>query len=377
MLKILQVTSLLNPELGGAPISVLGSFKQLNDSGIDCSLLVCGENPNDYELQLNLRENYQIETQKIYYLKNKKSSAHGKNPNIREIYTIIKLIKKSDLLILNQVYSITNLYVSFLCRKFKIPYYIYPHGSLTFYDQAHHKLRKNFFNFLFFNRFIEKAESILVASKIEGDQVKVLFNKSVTKLGLGFPEPNQTVDRRVNRERNNILFIGRITEKKRIDLTIEAFIRVASEKENLRLFIVGDGNPNIKRKLSSLVSSLGVEEKIEFIDWIDGALKHDLFQNMDYFVLNSEDENFAVAVAESLFYGVPVLVTEMVALSELINEFKCGVVIKDVSVESISNGFEQLLSCDYQQLSQNALKAANSIRWENVIKNWIFKLNLK
>jgi glycosyltransferase involved in cell wall biosynthesis len=252
-----------------------------------------------------------------------------------------------------------------------------PHGSLTKYDQNHHKFRKILFNFIFLKMYLKNAKKIFVASKIEAIEIAAGFpNTEVAVVGLGFPK--QEAKALIHFEMNSLmpifLFMGRITRKKRLDLTILAFAKFNSKFPGSKLIVAGDGALRDTRILRDLVDDLDLAHLIDFRGWLFGNDKINALNDSDFFILNSEDENFAVIVPEVQQLGIPALVSRAVAYSEVVSKYSSGVVIEDLTIESIVTGMEKLVGHKYSELALNALAGSKSVEWRIVIDKWVAEI---
>jgi glycosyltransferase involved in cell wall biosynthesis len=398
-MKVLQLTISLDAFWGGPPSVVLNVNARLRAHFIDTSLVIIGNSLDSFihnsEIQVILKdfsEKYEKDiyslsdsngiiefimddavshdgnSSKVYIFTSKKNSPHGKPLFFKEARKLFKIIAESDVVITHQIYNYQNIYLYFFSKVSNTPYILMPHGTLTKYQSRQHRLRKRLVDPLIFNRIIRRAHTIITATDVEKVQVQNRFDSNIVKVGLGFSELVDEVSPKRNKgDRVNFLFMGRIATKKRVDLTLKAFSKILESYPDARLRIAGSGENN----LVDLTESLGISKSVEFLGWQSGESKVNAFNNSDYFILNSEDENFAIGVAEAQSMGLPVLVSSFVAFSEIVNEFNSGVVIGNLEIDSIANGMKQIISMDYGLLSDNSRRAARSSSWEVVIKNWI------
>ena len=117
-----------------------------------------------------------------------------------------------------------------------------------------------------------------------------------------------------------ILFLGRLHPIKGIDDLIAAWRRVAPAHANWRLRIAGPGDAAYVAAIKSLARDIpGIT--------VDGPLygpaKTQALARASLFVLPSHGENFAVAVAEALAHGTPVVTTQGTPWSGLVDN-SCG-----------------------------------------------------
>jgi len=115
------------------------------------------------------------------------------------------------------------------------------------------------------------------------------------------PPPTSVPDRRLpNTGRVNILFVGRLQARKRVDLLLRACAQLESKP---RLVIIGDGPEG--EALQSLASK--IYPSAEFIGARHGAELKPYFTEADLFVLPGTG---GLAVQEAMSYGLPVIVAQ-------------------------------------------------------------------
>lgn len=127
-----------------------------------------------------------------------------------------------------------------------------------------------------------------------------------------------------------LIFLGRVHEKKGINLLIEALSQLDAYVE---LDVYGAGSNDYLMELLELVRRLGLNERVRFHGHVDGAGKTAAFREADLFVLPSHSENFGIAIAEALAHGVPVITTRNTPWTSL-DEVGCGRCI-DLSVAEL------------------------------------------
>lgn len=105
-----------------------------------------------------------------------------------------------------------------------------------------------------------------------------------------------------------LLFIGRIDPKKGIDNLIHA-LSLSKEflASNVVLKVAGGGANEYVRELKQLVSTLGLDERVDFVGQVEGEAKQQLLANASWTFMPSISENFGVVVLESLAQNTPVI----------------------------------------------------------------------
>jgi glycosyltransferase involved in cell wall biosynthesis len=148
--------------------------------------------------------------------------------------------------------------------------------------------------------------------------------------------PDFEISKSIN-EVFTVTFLSRIHPKKGLEKLFEAISRLDI---NLKLKIAGDGDEGYIKDLKSLVATLGIDKKVEWLGWIDREEKFRELNNADLFILVSLNENFANVVIESLHMGTAVLISEDVGLSAFVKEKNMGW-ISTLDVENIAEKLKE------------------------------------
>jgi glycosyltransferase involved in cell wall biosynthesis len=126
-----------------------------------------------------------------------------------------------------------------------------------------------------------------------------------------------------------LLFLGRIDPKKGCDLLLKAFAAVAPQHPGLRLIMAGPDAKAWRKELQAIVDKAGVGDRVHWPGMLQGDAKWGAFAACDAFILPSHQENFGIAVAESLACGRPVLISDQVNIAPEIEADGCGLVEPD------------------------------------------------
>ncbi|MCZ8372452.1 glycosyltransferase family 4 protein [Phocaeicola sp. KGMB11183] len=111
-----------------------------------------------------------------------------------------------------------------------------------------------------------------------------------------------------------ILYIGRLTEVKNLNLLINAYKQIANP--NYTLILVGEGNQ--KKQLQEKVQKLNLSNQVLFVGRYEGNELYAWYNLANIFVLPSVYEPFGAVTAEALQAGCPVLCSQNAGSAELI-----------------------------------------------------------
>jgi glycosyltransferase involved in cell wall biosynthesis len=124
-------------------------------------------------------------------------------------------------------------------------------------------------------------------------------------------------------------FIGRIHPKKGCDLLIEGFAKVLGQDPDWHLVIAGPDQVGLRESLNYRAAELGMASKITWTGMLGGTMKWGALRSAEIFVLPSHQENFGIAVAESLAAGTPTLISNKVNIWREIEADGAGIVAED------------------------------------------------
>ena len=145
---------------------------------------------------------------------------------------------------------------------------------------------------------------------------------------------------KLTKDNDYILKIGMVSrlcpEKGHEDL-IKAFSKLPFEyKKKMIVIIIGEDERDQKRKLKNLVIDLNLENKIEFLDYIDLDSKK-IILSLDLLLSMTKNfEGFGLSIAEAMSVGTPILATDVGAVHEFFNN-DCGKLIRPSQIEDIKN----------------------------------------
>lgn len=128
------------------------------------------------------------------------------------------------------------------------------------------------------------------------------------------------------------LFSGSLIARKGVDLLARAFVRLASEFDNVRLKIVGEGELR-----QTLVETLGaVSERVEFVGFKDWDELPGEYACADVLCVPSRYDGWGLVVPEGLASGLPVIATDrMGAALEFIETGRNGWLIRAGDEEAL------------------------------------------
>ena len=130
-----------------------------------------------------------------------------------------------------------------------------------------------------------------------------------------------------------------------IDLLLRAFARLQQSRPAgavaVRLRLVGDGPQ--RAELERLAAELGIAAQVDFIGAVPHAQVGAELRRIDIFVAASRQESFGVAVLEASAAGLPVVVTRVGGLPEVVEDGVTGLLVQPDDVPALAAAIGRLL----------------------------------
>jgi glycosyltransferase involved in cell wall biosynthesis len=106
-----------------------------------------------------------------------------------------------------------------------------------------------------------------------------------------------------------LLFVGRVVPQKNLIQTVDVFAELRRRRPGLRYLLVGGRQlPSYSAEIAARAAALGVADDLVFVGPVtEAATLTSFLRNARFYLCLSEWESFCVPLAESLYFGTPVL----------------------------------------------------------------------
>ena len=139
-----------------------------------------------------------------------------------------------------------------------------------------------------------------------------------------------------------VLFVGMLIFLKGVHILIQAMELVIRRIPDAKLLIIGRGG--YKGQLEKLVSELGLERKVEFVDYVAQAGLRDYMGMCQMLVLPSLSEGLGRVLIEAMACGKPVIGTNVGGIPSLIRDGVNGFLVPPNDPQAIAEKIIYLLS---------------------------------
>jgi len=165
-----------------------------------------------------------------------------------------------------------------------------------------------------------------------------------------------------------LMFSGYEFRRKGLEYIIKALPLVKGE---VKFLVVGKDDPNYYKKLAS---KLGVLDKIIFTGFVPDISEY--YAASDLFVFPTLYEPFGLVITEALASGLPVIVSEFAGATDIMNDGREGLLLKDpTNPKEIAEKVNILVEDENlrKQMSRNARRTAEKYSWD-IIAEKILKV---
>ena len=160
-----------------------------------------------------------------------------------------------------------------------------------------------------------------------------------------------------NTQKITFLHHGWLTEEKRIDNFIEAFIISFKNDDNYQLNIAGNGNCiNEFKKLALGVNNINFLGEYNY-DELDSIISNSTIGVLPYEINDFNDFTIHNKLFDYFALSKPVIVSEAKPIARIVSESNSGIIFDCSSVDSIVSQFKTLNYIKIHELGENAYNA--------------------
>jgi len=340
-MRVTYVSPGIAPVFGGIGKDVPGLCREIARRGIEVSLLTTdvGSHRTTIERQAwTHRDGYKARYFRHLPLPGRLSCLALVTPGCNRVMNAA--IRCSDVVHIYSLYNYLSSWAARYARSAGVPYVVEPHGTLDTFLYGHRRYRKRLFEFLWEKRNLREAAAVRCLSAAEAAQATRNLNMRIETVviptGIDLSEIPASHDcdyvydaYGISRSAKKIVFVGRLHEKKGVDLLAQAFVRLAAEDQATQLVIIGPDD-GMEASVRKLLDAGGALRRTVFTGMVVGEAKTGLMAAADVIVVPSYTENFGNVVIEAMALSRPLVVSSGVGIAEQVEEAKAGLVAKPV-----------------------------------------------
>lgn len=339
MMRVMHVIPSMTVSYGGPSHALAMLVESLKNEHVDCEIAAVGSAGN-VNVSCDVPVHYFESTwPHLFYFSNR--LGHWLDEHVRNY----------DLIHVHSMFSFPSIAACRAARKNGVPYIVRPFGTLDAISRKQHSLRK-----LCSYHLIERA-NLSGASRIQVTSMKELrelnglgfYDKcDMIPLGIkvdeGLRKKSQQPELFPHGETGSkvVLSLSRINPRKGIEILIQAMAKICRERSDVLLVIAGTGEEDYVASLKTLCAENNIEDKVIWFGEVSGARKQELLLRADIFTLISHGESFGLSVVEAMAAGIPVVISDQVAICDEISAAGAGLVVKR-DFDDVAGSILQLL----------------------------------
>ena len=358
----LHVIADLNPEHGGSVRAVADLCASLGLSGVECEIA---------SLHRTVRSstNLPVAHSKVRLFRALPPRRLGNSLEFAR--WLVRNVDRYDIVEIHEIFRVTSLMTALVARRHRVPYLVHPHGSLDPFDLRKHRRTKRVLAPLFRHLLLDGAHGIVFTSVREEQEADTFSSGTpryhVPPVVLDNPIRGDGLRIRqalgIAAETFLLLFMSRIDYKKGLLRALQALRIAVDLHDDVELVIAGSGEPAFEHVVRAEVAALRLERFVHFVGFLDGRPKADALAAADALILVSDNENFGIIVVEALRAGVPVIVSDRVAIA---SELQCTgaarvVAPDDAATAAAVHDAVSLDGDDRRRLSQTARRVGERL----------------
>ncbi len=229
-----------------------------------------------------------------------------------------------------------------------VPYVLAPNGTAPLIERR--LIAKRAFDLVAGGRVLDGAARVLAVSHAERLQLRELGVPAPVIRDIPNPvdldefasRPATGAFRRrfALRPGPIVLFLGKLTPRKRVDVLAHAFARLRRPDATL---VIAGNDMGAGTRLQSVVRTLGIEQRTVFTGLLRAEERLEALADADVVVYPSQHEIFGLVPLESLLSGTPVIVADDSGCGEIVRAIGGGQVVPLGDVEALAGAIDGVL----------------------------------
>jgi len=145
-------------------------------------------------------------------------------------------------------------------------------------------------------------------------------------------------------EEPTLLYLGRLKRYKRVDLVMQAVATLAERGVACRLLVAGQGDH--REHLEAFRTSLGLEDRVEFLGFVSKERKLEVLRRSWVHVLTSPKEGWGISNLEAAACGTPTVASDSPGLRDSVVDGHTGYLVPHGKVSRLADRIGELFASE-------------------------------
>tara|TARA_B100000900_G_C20587782_1_gene720364 strand:- start:1220 stop:2434 length:1215 start_codon:yes stop_codon:yes gene_type:complete len=297
-----------------------------------------------------------------------------------ELFALIRLVKQEDIDFIYAHWFFPQAVNAYIVSKIlKVPFSFTSHSSdLVIVDKKIPFLGKSIIR-----KVCMSAKSISTPSEKIMSLIKKYFSDEEFKkidhhvIPMGINSNNISLDTKKNNDKSvfEILFVGRFSEKKGVDVLIESinFLLQKSISKKIKLKLAGEGEE--EKRYKHIIKKFDLDNVVQFVGYLNEKDKYKAIQAADLIVVPSIEsstgdiEGLPVVVLEGLYCQTAVLASEYTNANEIIEDSINGFIVKNINPYDLAKKLFEIINLDPKIIQEIINEGSSTVKEFSSRKN--------
>ncbi|HDR00481.1 MAG TPA: glycosyltransferase family 1 protein, partial [candidate division WOR-3 bacterium] len=179
--------------------------------------------------------------------------------------------------------------------------------------------------------------------------------------------PDAEVPPEAGRLRPYVLFVGRLEQRKGLEVLLRAMPAVCSRHPAVRLVVVGSGP--LERQCHRLCAELGIADRVRFVGRVEGDRLPGWYAGAELYVSPAlGGEAMGIVLIEAMAAGRPVIASRIPGYDEVIADRRDGILVEPGAGPALADAISGLLTdpARCRELTAAGLRTIERYAWPRV-----------
>lgn len=284
--------------------------------------------------------------------------------NWRYLNSLYRIIRRERVDLVQSHLLGSNVYSAIAALLSRVPVVATFHGAVDIAQQERLKWLKFMLIRVGTSKVVAVTDSLrdelLERTRLRSGQIEVINNGIETEK-FRLPRSHRLRDENGWPDDAYVIgSLGNIRPAKGYDILLQAAAKLLQKSSNYRFVIAGQGKGELYEDLLSLRESLGLEDVVHFLGFVDEPAE--FLANIDIFLSSSISEGLPLSAIQAMVAGLPVVATRCGGYQKLIKDGENGCLVDVGDPDALVSGIENVASDKglQKKLSDNARSYAMS-----------------
>ncbi len=230
-------------------------------------------------------------------------------------------------LVIAMEYNPTILRAVHWCQKKKVPFISWTDGTL-WSERGIGKVQR------MSRSYIIKRAAAFVASSTASKEAQIAYGADPDKCFVSYltVDIRKYLAKKETYGSRQLLYVGSLIQRKGLDLLMPA---LAMTDPGITLAIAGEGPE--RECLKEQIRSLGLQERVTFLGYVEGEPLRELYRTSDAFILPTREDCFGLVILEAMCASLPVISSKYAdGARDLIRDGENGYIVDPEDADALA-----------------------------------------